>query len=85
MALCLRFFVTVFQECHILKALEGIKEILFYPRLKPNVGGKVLDVKGALVLNKMHDDLKTEQSLLIFKYKCNEVSLVTWISPGPKN
>ena len=57
------------------KGTRGNKRDLILPKVKTECGRKSFGFQGALVFDKLPDDLKTEQSLLIFKYKSNDVSL----------
>lgn len=59
-------------EYHIRNAHKGIKEILLYLRLELNAEKERFAFQGALVFNKLPDDLKTEQSLLNFKYTVDD-------------
>ena len=51
---------------------RGNNSTLRLPKVKTKSGRKMFSFQGALIINKLPEDLRNKTSLLIFKHKCRK-------------
>lgn len=64
-------FQNYFTRVSHSKCTRGNNKNIAIPKIRTEAGKKTFAYQGAIIFNKLSDDLKTEQSLLRFKHNCN--------------